>query len=66
MLDCLIIFTECKGVGGDVSSAGVGVAKAGKKKKAKAAASSSADTLDGAKKPPQQKRLDIMNAKVRK
>lgn len=44
-----------------MSSEDVGVAKAGKrKKKAKAAA----ESLDGAKKSPQQKRLDILNAKV--
>ena len=39
------------------------MAKTGKKKKSKAAASS-AGPLNGTKKPPQQKWLDIMNAKV--
>jgi hypothetical protein len=50
-----------QGAAGDEgSSEAVGVAKPGKKKKSKAAAG----PLDGTKKPPQQKRLDIMHAKV--
>ena len=51
-----------QGVGDEGSSEAVGVAKVGKKKKSKAAAAGG--PLDGTKKPPQQKRLHIMNAKV--
>lgn len=52
-----------QGAGDEGSSEAVGVAKVGKKKKSKAAAAAGGP-LDGTKKPPQQKRLDIMNAKV--
>ena len=52
-----------QGGGDEGSSEAVGVAKVGKKKKSKAAAAAGG-SLDGTKKPPRQKRLDIMNAKV--
>ena len=52
-----------QGAGDEGSSEAIGVAKVGKKKKNKAAAAAGGP-LDGTKKPPRQKRLDIMNAKV--
>ena len=53
-----------QGAGDEGSSEAVGVAKVGKKKKKSKAAAAAGGPLDGTKKPPQQKRLDIMNAKV--